>query len=241
MDIGWGSGPCFSDQHFGEKMRTAKRHVGFTLVEVLLTLAIFSVIMILLVSAFTGASRTRSGLISRGRDFRQVLIAMDRIGTDLQGAFSSAKHPYSALTYKEDRLSGNPAATLAFTSFQIPSIGDGYPPSSIVRVAYFPKVSEDGVSIELHRRQSDLPFIENRIPVKEALIADRLKGFRAEFYDSSGWQKEWPAGRSLTSLPKKVAITITDSRGVEYRREIALHLSGQDSVIQSGNRPVSSK
>ena len=222
-------------------MSAPQSRTGFTLVEVLLTLSILSVIMLLLVSAFTGASKTRGVLIDHGRDFRQTLISMDRIGTDLQGAFTAAKRSDSALAYKEDRLSGNPAATLAFTTFQIPSIGDGSPPSSIIRVTYFPKVGKDGASIELHRRQSDLPFIENRIPAKEALIADKLKGFRAEFYDGSSWQKEWPAGRSLTALPKKVAITITDSRGVEYRREIALHLSGQESVMQSGNRPGSSQ
>jgi len=222
-------------------MSAAKKRAGFTLVEVLLTLAILSVIMLLLVSAFTGASRTRSGLISRGRDFRQVLIAMDRIGTDLQGAFSTTKRSDSAFSYKEDRLSGNPAATLTFTAFQTPSSGDGYPPVSIVRVTYFPKVGKDGAHIELHRRQSDLPFIENRIPAKEALIVEKLKGFRVEFHDGNGWQKEWPAGRSQTSLPKKVAIMLTDSRGEEYRREIALHLSGQDSVIQSGSRPGGSR
>jgi len=222
-------------------MSARQSRAGFTLVEVLLTLGILSIIMLLLVSAFTGASKTRSGLISHGQDFRQVLIAMDRIGTDLQGAFSTAKQPTSAMTYKEDKLSGNQAATLAFTAFQIPSIGDSYPPTSIIRVTYFPKVGGDGASIELHRRQSDLPFIENRIPAKEALIAEKLKGFRAEFYDGNGWHKEWPAGRSLNSLPKRVAITIIDSRGVEYRREIPLRLSGQDSIIQSGNRPGSSR
>ena len=223
-------------------MMSAKRsRAGFTLVEVLLTLAIISVILLLLVSAFTGASRTRNMLASRGRDFRQILVAMDRIGTDLQGAFTTKKQLESALTYKEDKLSENLVATITFTAFQIPSVESGYPPASIIRVTYFPKVGEDGASIELHRRQSDLPFIENRIPIRETLVAEKLKGFQAEFYDGNVWQKEWPGGRSQTSLPKRVAIRIIDSRGVEYRREIPLHLSGQDSVIQSGSRPGNPK
>ena len=217
-------------------MGAAFRRAGFTLIEVLLTLSILAVIMILLLSAFTGASRARSGLISRGRDTRQIMIAMERIGTELQGAFTSTKWPDSELIYREEKMVGTVAGALVFTAFQIPSIGDGYPPSSIIRVAYLSKVGEDGASIELYRRQADLPFIENQIPIREARLAEKLKGFRVEFYDGVSWQSEWPAGRPRTSLPKRIAITIIDNRDIEYRREIPLHLSGQDSVIQSGSR-----
>ena len=219
-------------------MMNARRSLfGFTLIEVLLTLSILSIIMLLLVSAFTGAARTHSGLTSRSRDARQIMLAMERIGSDLQGAFTSTKWSNSALTYKEEKLSGTVAATIIFTALQTPVIGDGYPPASIARIAYAPKVGEDGVFIELYRRQADLPFIENRIPIREALIAEKLKGFRAEFFDGNAWLKEWPAGRPTTSLPKRVAIILIDSRDIEYRREIPLLLSGQDSVIQSGSRP----
>ena len=217
-------------------MGASRQGKGFTLVEVLLTLSILAVILLLLVSAFTGAAKTRIGLISRGRDTRQTMIAMERIGTELQGAFTSTKWPDSELIYREEKIAGIIAATLVFTAFQLPSIGDGYPPASIIRIAYLPKVGEDGASIELYRRQADLPFIENRIPIREARLAEMLKGFRAEFYDGVSWQNEWPAGRSRTALPKRIAITIIDSRGIEYRREIQLHLSGQDSVLQSGSR-----
>ncbi|MBP2675227.1 MAG: ral secretion pathway protein GspJ [Deltaproteobacteria bacterium] len=218
-------------------MGPPRRTGGFTLVEILLSLAILSVILVLLLSAFTGAARTREVLSARSREFRQVRIAMDRIGTDLQGAFSSAIRADSALTCKEDQLSGNPAATLVFTAFQLPETGGGRPPTSVVKIKYFPKVGADGASMELHREQSDLPFIENRIPLREALLAEGLKGFRVELYDGTAWHKEWPAaGGAGTTLPRKVAVTMVDSRGETYRREIPLVLAGQESVLTYSGR-----
>jgi len=79
---------------------TGTRGRGFTLVELLLALAILSVILLLLLSAFTGAARTREALTERSRAFRQIRIAFDRIGTDLQGAFSSSIRESSALTLR---------------------------------------------------------------------------------------------------------------------------------------------
>ena len=77
-------------------MPVARR--GFTLVEVLLALAVLSVVMLLLLSAFTGAGRAREVLSARSREFRQVRLVMDRLGTELQGAFSSSHRESSALT-----------------------------------------------------------------------------------------------------------------------------------------------
>ncbi len=217
---------------------TGARRRGFTLVEILLALAILSVILLLLLSAFTGAARTREALTERSRAFRQVRVAFDRIGTDLQGAFSSSIRESSALTLREDTLAGNPAATLVFTAFTLPEIGTGRPPASVVKIKYFPKVGADGATIELRREQADLPFVENRIPLREATLAEGLKGFRVELYDGSEWHKEWPApGKAKTALPKKAAVMMTGPYGETYRREIPLPLSGRETVLTwSGRR-----
>lgn len=214
---------------------------GFTLVEILLTLAIFSVILVVLLSSFTGAERTRGILSDRSRDFRQIRMSIDRIGTDLPGAFSSDRIESTGLACHEDTFSGKPAATLIFTAFVLPEPGGPRPSGDIVKLKYYPKLSRDGRFLELYREESFLPLIENRIPTREVRMADRLLGFRVEVEDGGTWTKEWPAGNRKTgSLPGKVAFVLTSSAGVEYRRVVSIPLSGEEAAVPySGKRKES--
>lgn len=210
---------------------------GFTLVEVLLTLAIFSVILVVLLSSFTGAERTREILSGRARDFRQVRMAIDRIGADLQGAFSSDRIRSADFSCHEDTFSGKPAATLVFTAFVLPEPGGPRPPGDIVKLKYFPKLSREGRFLELYREESFLPLIENRIPTREVRMADRLLGFRVEVFDGGTWTNEWPAGnRKKSALPGKVAFVLTSSTGEEYRRVVSIPLSGEEAAVPNSGR-----
>ena len=217
-------------------MKTKARSAGFTLVEILLALAILSSVLVLLVSAFTGAGRGLEILTDRSGSFRQLRISMDRIGSDLTGAFASTGREATTFTCKQDRFSGKPAATLIFTAFLLPDVTGARPPSDLVRIKYFPTISEDGGSIELHREQSDLPFIENRIPTSESRLATRLRGFQVELFDGTAWQTEWPPqGVNKWQLPKRVRIVVTDFVGQEFRRTIFLPLAGKEATY-SGKR-----
>jgi type II secretion system protein J len=213
---------------------------GFTLLEILLALSVLSVILLLLLSAFTGAARVRETLSSRAREFRQIRLVLDRIGTDLICAFATSAREESALSLREEQLSGLPAATLTFTAFQLPDGDRSHPPAEIVKIRYFQRIGADGVTLELHREQSDLPFIGNKIPLRESPVAEGLRAFRVEVYDGTTWVKEWPAGGgSKTALPKKVAVTLMDKRGETYRREVPIRLAGQEgNVTWSGRRSV---
>ncbi len=224
-------------------MRPPIRRRGFTLIEILLALSVLSVILLLLLSAFTGAARVRETLSSRSRGFRQVRLVLDRVGTDLMGAFATTAREESALTLREDQFSGMPAATLIFTAFQLPDGDSGHPPAEIVKIRYFPRIGADGVTLELHREQSDLPFIENKIASRESMVAEGLRGFRIELYDGTTWVKEWPTGGGAkTTLPKKAAVTLVDARGETYRREVPIPLAGQEgNVTYSGRRRPAEK
>src|SRR3972149_4553070 len=112
---------------------------GFTLLELLLTLAIFSVVLLLLLSSFTGVERAREILSDRYRDFRQLRMSIDRLGADIQGAFSSDGIEATALTCHEDTFSETPAATLIFTPFARP--GSKGPPGGRKKSALPGKVA----------------------------------------------------------------------------------------------------
>lgn len=211
---------------------------GFTLLEILLALSVLSIVLLLLLSAFTGAARVRETLSSRSREYRQIRLVLDRAGTDLMGAFATSAREESALSLREDQLSGMPAATLTFTAFRLPDGDGGHPPAEIVKIRYSPRIGADGVTLDLHREQSDLPFIENKIPLRESAVAKGLRGFRIELYDGTTWVKEWPTGgRSKTAMPKKAAVTLAGARGETYRREVNIPLAGQEgSMTWSGRR-----
>jgi hypothetical protein len=182
----------------------------------------------------------RGTLSSRAREFRQIRLVLDRVGTDLMGALAASAREESALSLREDQLSGMPAATLTFTAFQIPDEDSGHPPAEIVKIRYSPRIGADGVTLDLRREQSDLPFLGNKIPLRESTVAEGLRGFRVEVFDGTTWVKEWPTGGgSKTALPRKAAVTLVGAGGETYRREVPIPLAGQEgNVTWSGRRSV---
>ena len=57
--------------------RRPVRTGGFTLLEILLALSVLSIILLLLLSAFTGAARVRETIYTRAREFRQIRLVLD--------------------------------------------------------------------------------------------------------------------------------------------------------------------
>ncbi len=211
---------------------------GFTLVEVLLAFAIFATVLLVLLSAFTGAERARNILSDRSRTYRQIRAGLDRIGTDLFGAFASDRVQGSALTVRTDDFSGKTASTLVLTTFSLPEPCEVRPTTDIVKVKYSARLTADGTLLDLYREQADLPLIENRIATREVRIAQNLSSFKVEAWTGSQWVKEWPqAGGRAAALPQKVAFVLADAAGKEYRRVVPVVLAGQEGmVLFSGKR-----
>jgi type II secretion system protein J len=219
-------------------MPLRRREGGMTLIEVLVAMAIFATILVLIVSSFRGAAQTREILRGRSDAFRQIRIALDRMGSDVSGAFASEALEQTALFCQEDEFSGKPASTLVFTAFSLPDDAGARPAAGIVKVKYFPKLSADGRFVDIYREQSDLPLIENKIPTRESRLAGSLLGFRVELFDGKTWVREWSAaGARKNALPQKIAFVLTNALGEEYRRVVPVPLGGQERHLPfSGKR-----
>lgn len=215
---------------------------GFTLVEVLVATAVFSLLAILLLSSFTGVTRAREALVSRASADRQVRLILDRLGTELSGAFGSDRVSSAGLSCAQDRFAGTEASDLAFTAFVLPQEGGTRPAADVAKIRYFTRPDAEGRFLSLYREESSLPLVENRIPVRRALLGDRLLGFRIELFDGTAWVSAWPPqGGGKGRLPQRIAAVLTDSGGAEFRRVFRLPLAGQEATLPlSGRRPGAS-
>ena len=217
-------------------LRSPNRH-GFTLIEILLALAIFSSILLLLLAAFTGAARTREVLSDRYARSRQKAMTLDRIGGDIAGAVSATWLTDTHMTAHEDTFSSQPGATLSFTAFSPASDAEERLSSGLIKIRYFPKVSTDAGFIDIYREQSDLVLIENRLPTRESRITHRIKGLKIELFDGTAWKTDWPPSDKKGTLPQKIAVTIIDENGDSLRREVPVPLAGLEAqLLFSGKR-----
>lgn len=218
-------------------MKQPVARAGMTLVEVLLALGIFSAVAVLLLSSFTGADRARAILFGRAAEFRRIVLAQDRLASDLAGAFSSQAVSACRFSAREDRFGALRASTLSFTAFVLSDSSNNRPSGDLVKIRYFPRQSEDGRFVELRREVSAFPLIESRAAARETSVARDLSGFWVEFWDGASWTRQWPpAPGKETVLPARAAIVLLDSRGVEYRRAVFLPLAGQEANLPYSGR-----
>lgn len=219
------------------QVRRPDRRGGMTLLEVLLAMGIFASILVLLLSSFTGADRARSVISSRAREIRRIQMTLDRLASDLAGAFSSDAVEACGLAGREDLFGKLRASTLSFTAFVPPDVSADPPEGDLVKIRYFPRQTADARFLELRRETSVFPLIESRVPAREVLLSDELLAFRVEYFDGVSWVRDWPPpGKTRSAMPQRILVSLTDSRGVEYRRMVPIPLAGQASLLPYSGR-----
>ena len=69
-------------------MKTARKKMKFTLVELIVAMAVFSILLLLMLQFFSGAQRIWNGMEKRNEIYANARIAMDLITTHLQNTYS---------------------------------------------------------------------------------------------------------------------------------------------------------
>lgn len=212
-----------------KKRRLYRRRLGFTLIEVLISIAILAAITSLLFGAFAALKRSKDGL-SRVQDRqREGRLAMARITRELQSAYLSAHMPLNQALlvqktiFKSER--GTPADRLDFTAFANRRLDKNSHVSDQCELSYFGSPNPDGSgTTDLVRRIDTSLDLEPMKGGKVEVLATDIDLFDLQYLDAQTgqWQENWDTTQTTGQadrLPLQVRIILVLNGGARSSAE----------------------
>jgi general secretion pathway protein J len=200
-----------------------RRWRGFTLIEVIISIAILAAITSLLFGAFAALKRSKDGL-SRVQDRqREARLAMARITRELQSAYLSAHMPLNQAllvqktVFKSER--GTPADRLDFTAFANKRLDKNAHVSDQCELSYFGSPNPDGSgTTDLVRRIDTEIDLEPDKGGKVEVLATDIDLFDLQYLDAQTgeWQESWDTTQTtgqLDRLPLQVRVILVLNGG----------------------------
>ncbi|NCO59583.1 prepilin-type N-terminal cleavage/methylation domain-containing protein [bacterium] len=213
------SGPIFSPQGRGEAKTMGLGKKGFTLLEMMIALAILAVVLTTLFASYSITLRTIEGSERIAAVYDSARVALERIGDDLEGAYIPAavdeKKALSGIQSNdgsflgEDRLDdGRRADRLSLVSHSHARLRPDDPVFGLVRISYFVRSEEEGKGFTLYREESPIPARGSGSYYGALPLCSGLDSFRLSYIDEKGTESDrWDSIEA--SLPVMVSITLS--------------------------------
>lgn len=173
---------------------------GFTLIEVVIAVALLSLVMSSVYGIFTTISTTEQRLQSESELYHQARVIFDRLGRELSGSYLATSNENSAFSASNE----NGTPYLAFTSTS--AITKGAQQGGLVRLRYELSTERNKTVGRLLR--SSVPLFVPDDPQKGQRLSSQIKQVQWRFYDGNDWQDDWDSSQSNT-LPQTVEISMT--------------------------------
>ncbi len=201
-------------------MRTSGQNArGFTLIEVVITVAILMSLTIAIASMLKSGFEVKAGLSEKAAMLHRLSVAMDKIARDVQFTFyvslkdadKNGIDRKMKTIFKIDK--GSPGDRLTLTTKTHQAIRSGASESEFTYVIYDLRDSQDSPGRK-DRYRAETPAIpldlKDEPPMR--LLAKNIKAVTYEYWRGDDWVKGdyWDTGRGETRnlLPKLVKITI---------------------------------
>lgn len=199
---------------------------GFTLIEVLVAVAMAATVLAAVYGIFAGVSSARSRLETDVEAYHQARVIFDRLGREIRGAVPT----------------GGPGGKGVFRGGRD---GQRYPYLEMTTTAVAQQIEgTTGIALVRYDLEWDAEIPERRVLVlqrsEQSVLQETAGGSRSgrlkmvrgidelaiRFLGKNGWSDEWDS--SKTDLPAlvEVALTITDRAGRTHRFLSAFELSG---------------
>jgi general secretion pathway protein J len=200
---------------------------GFTLIEVLLAMAILAVVMTVIYASFSAAGRDvkQAEAIRDETDLARTLIS--RISDDIANAYVNRNMNSSAritIFDGEKEEVENGSEKIRHDSITLTTLTHWRKPDSkemeLWEVGYFFKEKPDGSGYTLFRREKrelskDVPALEGG---DEYEITDNVESLQFRYYDGFNWTDVWDP--SLSKVPTAVEIALTLDTGKVYVTQV---------------------
>ena len=183
---------------------------GFTLLELLVALAVFAIMASAAYSGLRNVLFTRAAIEADNRQLATLQLALFRLAQDIeQSVPRGSRDEYGEV---QPALSGG---ALARETLQLTHAGWdnplGQPRATLQRVAYRLR---DGRLWRLHWGVLDRGGL---LEPRETLLLERVREFRVRFLDRDDWRDDWPppasdeagAKKDPDALPRAVEIGLT--------------------------------
>ena len=189
-----------------------RNQTGFTLIEILVALAIVMVLVTILYETFNAVIRSIRQVEEVTEIDQMARISLSIISKELRSTYWGRPDPGGTLTPGifigldgEDR--GQPSDTLRFTALSNARASDGItdPSLSILEYELVP-ASNAETSVLIHREETNLMSLSGR-SLEQFELAERVTGLNFRYYDGQEWKDEWTEA-DQNKLPKAVEIRI---------------------------------
>lgn len=195
-----------------------RQTAGFTLVELLLALAMFAAIAGVIFASFAAIADG----VDKGRQsadvFRVGRGALRHLTQEIAAAMQYEDDPYTAWIGEDDTVAEQPRDRVTFVTIPYRRFDDTAPEGELCDVSYFIEENAQGHTA-LFRTEDCTLDAERREDERKLELTDMAVGFEVTYYDPEGEYQEWPPrGRENAPLPCRVRIALTLQDARQYER-----------------------
>jgi general secretion pathway protein J len=216
------------------------RGSGFTLVEVMLVMAILGTITTLMWSSFSQASRSKKRIESAQERTHTVRVALLRMAREIEMAFLSENGTPSVEEVRTRlvAVSHPDVDELTFSSFAHQRLRGGVPESDTSNISYYGARDPDDRRVlnlmrrETRRLQAADPM---SIPGEAYVLCPDIVRVKFAFYEhrKKEWREEWNTrlpGTGFMPSHVRIDLTVLDERGKEVSYATDARIQMTESV-----------
>jgi general secretion pathway protein J len=190
-----------------ERKRRPAAEAGFTLLEVLVAVAITALLLATVYGVFTPISAARDRLEGEALAYHEARVLLDRIGRELRSAYLSPQ-PGAKTRFEGGRDAAGRPYLLFSTTAGTPQPGSG----GVALVRYeldADPEAEPGRGGQVLLRGEAPVWAGNAERAPAYRLGADIVGLGLRFHDGSAWQEQWPVNPGQPGRPQQVEVTLT--------------------------------